>query len=518
MKNMTVIPPKPQKGNSAAKKEVKRLRVAAYCRVSTDNEEQASSYEAQIQHYEEFIKTNPEWEFVGVCADEGISATSTKNREQFNAMIEDCKAGKIDMIFTKSISRFARNTLDCLKYIRLLKEINIPVFFEKESINTMDAKGEVLITIMASLAQQESESLSKNTKMGIQYRFQQGKVMVNTRNFLGYDKDEDGHLIINPAEAETVKRIFREYLEGASCMKIARGLERDGIRTARDNPRWHDSTVRKILENEKYMGDALLQKTYTIDFLNKKRGRNNGTLPQYYIEDDHEAIIPKELFMSVQEEMARRSSERDMNGKRQGFSANHAFSHIVTCECCGEHFRRLHWNNRGKKTIVWRCKTRLEDKTRCSARTVSEDTLQEAFVEAINEMLDNSDEYLKKLESNLKTAVSLANPQSAEALAERMRQLQQELIDRTESGENYDELAEEILRIRELQEQSNMDSVIKAEHNKRIRELRAFIRSQPHGIMEFDETLVKHLVERVTVFGDYLVFRFRSGMEIVVEK
>lgn len=280
MKNMTVIPPKPQKGNSAAKEEVQRLRVAAYCRVSTDNEEQASSYEAQIQHYEEFIKTNPEWEFVGVYADESISATSTKNREQFNTMIEDCKAGKIDMIFTKSISRFARNTLDCLKYIRLLKEINIPVFFEKESINTMDAKGEVLITIMASLAQQESESLSKNTKMGIQYRFQQGKVMVNTRNFLGYDKDEEGHLIINPAEAEIVKRIFREYLEGASCMKIARGLERDGIRTVRDNPRWHDSTVRKILENEKYMGDALLQKTYTIDFLNKKRGKNNGTLPQ----------------------------------------------------------------------------------------------------------------------------------------------------------------------------------------------------------------------------------------------
>ena len=187
---------------------------------------------------------------------------------------------KIDLIITKSVSRFARNTVDSLKYIRLLKEINIPVFFEKESINTMDAKGEVLITIMASLAQQESESLSKNTKMGIQYRFQQGKVLVNARNFLGYDKDEEGHLIINPTEAEIVKRIFREYLEGASCMKIARGLERDGILTARGNPRWHDSTVRKILENEKYMGDALLQKTYTIDFLNKKRGKNNGTLPQ----------------------------------------------------------------------------------------------------------------------------------------------------------------------------------------------------------------------------------------------
>ena len=515
--NIIKIPAKPQKGSNSAKVEVKKLRVAAYCRVSTDNEEQATSYEAQIAHYTEFINKNPEWELVDVYADDGISATSTKGREQFHAMIEDCKAGKIDMIFTKSISRFARNTVDCLNYIRMLKDMNIPVFFEKESINTMDSKGEVLLTIMASLAQQESESLSQNVKIGVQYRFQQGKVMVNTRCFLGYDKDENGHLIINPAEAEVVKRIFREYLEGASCMKIARGLERDGIRTARDNPRWHDSTVRKILENEKYMGDALLQKTYTIDFLNKKRGRNNGTLPQYYIEDDHEAIIPKDIFMRVQEEMARRSSERDMNGRRQGLSANHAFSHIVTCECCGEHFRRLHWNNRGKKTIVWRCKTRLEDKTRCSARTVSEDTLQEAFVEAINEMLGNSDEYLKKLKSNLKTAISLANPQSVEALADRMRQLQQELIDLTESGTNYDDLSEEILRLRELQEQTNMDEAAKNERKKRIRELANFIDSQPRAITEFDEALAKKLLEGVRVGETYLEFQFKSGARIVIE-
>ncbi len=187
--------------------------------------------------------------------------------------------------------------MDCLNYIRMLKGMNIPVYFEKESINTMDTRGEVLLTIMASLAQQESESLSKNTKMGFHYRFQQGKVMVNARNFLGYDKDEEWHLVINPAEAEIVKRIFREYLEGASCMKIAIGLERDGICTARGNPRWHDSTVRKILENEKYMGDALLQKTCTVDFLNKKRVKNTGMQPQYYVEDDHEAIIPKEIFL-----------------------------------------------------------------------------------------------------------------------------------------------------------------------------------------------------------------------------
>ena len=231
--NVITIPAKPQKGNAAAKEEVKRLRVAAYCRVSTDNEEQASSYESQIQHYTEYINSKPEWVMVRVYADEGISATSTKGREEFNAMIEDCKKGLIDMILTKSISRFARNTVDCLNYIRMLKGMNIPVYFEKESIKTMDTGGEVLLTIMASLAQQESESLSKNTKMGIHYRFQQGKVMVNARNFLGYDKDESGHLIINPEQAEIVKRIFREYLEGKSCKKIAQGLERDGILTSR---------------------------------------------------------------------------------------------------------------------------------------------------------------------------------------------------------------------------------------------------------------------------------------------
>lgn len=294
--------------------------------------------------------------------------------------------------------------------------------------------------------------------------------------------------------------------------------ETKSIRTARNNPRWHDSTVRKILENEKYMGDALLQKTYTIDFLNKKRGKNNGTLPQYYIEDDHEAIIPKDIFMRVQEEMARRSSERDMNGRRQGFSANHAFSHMVTCECCGEHFRRLHWNNRGKKTIVWRCKTRLEDKTRCLARTVSEDELQQGFIDAVNEMLGNNDEYLKKLKSNLKTAISFANPQSAEALAERMRQLQQELIDRTESGMNYDDLAEEILRLRELQEQTVMDDAAKAAHRERIQELMHFINSQPRTITEFDETLVKKLLESVKVCESFLEFRFKSGVTISIEK
>ena len=308
MGNVMLIPARRQVGSNARKQEEEKpkLRVAAYCRVSTDSDEQATSYEAQVEHYTEYIQKNPDWEFAGIYADDGISGTNTKKREEFNRMIDDCKAGNIDMIITKSISRFARNTLDCLKYIRQLKDMNIPVLFEKESINTMDAKGEVLITIMASLAQQESQSLSQNVKMGLQYRYQQGKVQINHNRFLGYTKDANGNLVIDPEQAETVKRIYREYLEGLSMDKIAAGLERDGILTGAGGKKWHTSTINKILRNEKYIGDALLQKTYTTDFLNKTRVKNNGLVPQYYVEGDHEAIIPKDIYLLVQEELVRR--------------------------------------------------------------------------------------------------------------------------------------------------------------------------------------------------------------------
>jgi len=300
MGNVMVIPAKRQVGNTARQQNAKpKLRVAAYCRVSTDSDEQATSYDAQVEHYTEFIQKNPEWEFAGIYADDGISGTNTKKREDFNRMIDDCEAGNIDMIITKSISRFARNTLDCLKYIRQLKDKNIPVFFEKESINTMDAKGEVLITIMASLAQQESQSLSQNVKLGLQFRYQNGQVQVNHNHFLGYTKDADGNLIIDPEQAEVVKRIYREYLEGYSMDRIAKGLEADGILTGAGKTKWWTSTINKILRNEKYIGDALLQKTYTTDFLNKTRVKNNGIVPQYYVEGNHEAIIPKDIFLRV---------------------------------------------------------------------------------------------------------------------------------------------------------------------------------------------------------------------------
>lgn len=298
MGNVLVILAKRQIDNTGRKQDAKpKLRVAAYCRVSTDSDEQATSYEAQVEHYTEYINKNHEWEFAGIYADDGISGIYTKNREKFNDMIEDCEAGTIDMIITKSISRFAKNTLDCLKYIRQLKEKNIPVFFEKEAINTMDAKGEVLFTIMASLAQQESQSLSQTVKLGLQFRYQNGQVQVNHNRFLGYTKDEEGNLVIDPEQAEIVKRIYREYLEGPSMDKIVAGLKAHGILTGAGKPRWHTSTINKILRNQKYIGDALLQKTYTTDFLNKTRVKNTGIVPQYYVEGNHEAIIPKEIYM-----------------------------------------------------------------------------------------------------------------------------------------------------------------------------------------------------------------------------
>ena len=292
-KSITVIPARKRVGNTVNKEVKPKLRVAAYCRVSTDSDEQATSYDAQVEHYTNFIQKNEEWEFAGIFADDGITGTSTKKRDEFNRMIEECMAGNIDMIITKSISRFARNTLDCLKYIRQLKDKNIAVFFEKENINTMESKGEVLLTIMASLAQQESQSLSQNVKLGIQYRYQQGEVQVNHKRFLGYTKDENKQLVIDPEGAEVVKRIYREYLEGASLLQIARGLEADGILTAAGKAKWRPETLKKILQNEKYIGDALLQKTYTVDFLSKKRVKNNGIVPQYYVENSHEPIIPR---------------------------------------------------------------------------------------------------------------------------------------------------------------------------------------------------------------------------------
>ena len=385
MATVTVIPAKPRqelKGLEATAK----LRVCAYCRVSTENEEQLSSYVAQVTHYTDYIKRNPEWDSARIYADEGISGTNTKKRVEFNRMIEDCMAGKIDMVITKSISRFARNTLDTLQYVRQLKEKNIAIFFEKENVNTLDSKGEFLITLLGSLAQEESSNISQITRMGIAYRFQEGKVIVNHNRFLGYAKDENGNLVIVLEEAEIIKRIYREFLEGKSDLKIAKGLEHDGILTGAGKATWWASTIKSILKNEKYMGDALLQKTHTVDFLTKKRVKNNGIVQQYYVEDSHPAIINKEEFAAVQNEFERRSSMRgySQTGK-SAYTSEYAFSGKIFCQNCGSKFRRASWGTGKNKQYVWRCINREQNGVdKCSAKTVKEKALEQAFLRVLN--------------------------------------------------------------------------------------------------------------------------------------
>lgn len=423
------------------------------------------------------------------------------------------------MVITKSISRFARNTLDCLKYIRQLKDKHIPVLFEKENINTMDAKGEVLLTIMASLAQQESQSLSQNVKLGLQYRYQQGEIQVNCSRFLGYTKDENKHLVIVPEEAEIVKRIYREYLEGASMLKIVRGLEADGIRNGAGRERWHTSNINQILRNEKYIGDALLQKTYTVDFLTKKRIKNNGIVPQYYVENDHEAIIPKEIFMQVQEELVRRRIvHTSPNGKNRTFSSNHCLANMILCGGCGEVYRRVHWNNRGKKSIVWRCVSRLENTGLfCDARTVSEGQIEQVLVSAINQTLCQKDDFLTVLRQNIETVLLDEKSQPLADIDKRLAKLQEELLKRTAARADYEDVADEIYHLREEKQKIQLESAGRDELKKRIADMDAFLMEQPTALTEYDEPLVRRLIEKVTVNEDKFTVEFKSGMTVDVD-
>lgn len=383
----------------------------------------------------------------------------------------------------------------------------------------MDAKGEVLITIMASLAQQESQSLSQNVKMGLQYRYQQGKVQINHNRFLGYAKDANGNLVIDPEQAETVKRIYREYLEGLSMDKISAGLERDGILTGAGGKRWHTSTINKILRNEKYIGDALLQKTYTTDFLNKTRVKNNGLVPQYYVEGDHEAIIPKDIYLQVQEELVRRRVVKtSANGKKRSYSCNHCFSQIVICGEYGEMFRRLHWNNRGVKSIVWRCISRLESTgLECHARTINELVLQDAVVKAINQMLGDKSNYQAQLQLNIAAVIRASQATAIDNIDEKLMVLQQELIQKANSKEDYDEIADEIFRLRELRQKTTVDTAARDEQIKRINDLQDYIAQQTTYLTEFDEALVRRWIKQITIWDDRITVELKSGVSIDVD-
>lgn len=369
-----------------------KQRVAAYCRVSTNNKEQINSYEAQKAYYTQKIEENPDWELAGIFADKGLSGASMKKRDNFNKMIAACKRGRIDTILTKSLSRFARNTVDCLETVRMLRARGIGVIFEKENINTLTESSEFLITLFSGFAQAEIESLSKNVTWGKEKSRAAGNVPFQYKKLLGYRKGEDEKPEIDPDGAKTVLRIYRRYLDGCSLSQIKQELEADRVPTAQAVQRWSYQVIHNILTNERYIGDAMLGKTFSTGCINRQVKQNTGERLQSYVENNHPAIIPREMFYRVQEEMARRASKRKVmqrHGKTElgKYSAKYALSELLVCGECGTPYKRCTWARNGKKRIVWRCVSRLEFGTKyChGSPTLDEEKLHQAILEALKE-------------------------------------------------------------------------------------------------------------------------------------
>ncbi len=517
--NVTILMPKKKVGSQAASAEKKKLRVAAYARVSTDNEEQEGSYEIQVEYYTALIKNNPDWEFAGVYADDGISGTYTAKRGGFMQMIEDCRARKIDMILTKSISRFARNTVDCLNFTRELKELNIAVRFEKENINTLDASGEVLLTIMAALAQQESESLSQNVRIGIKFRNEQGKVQVNYNRFLGYTKDEDGHLIIDEAQAVIVRRIYDDFLSGMSPRQIKERLEADGILNGAGNPRWQVSNIHQILTNEKYIGDALLQKTWTYNTLEKKRRKNRTDAPKYYVVGNHEPIISKETFAAVQRELVRRADMVANGRKKRVYSGKYPFSGLLFCGNCGDIFSRVVWNVHGRKQVVWRCFTRMQDGTEaCHCRTIDEEMLQRITVNAINRAYRISADAVDRVAECVDEALNESLLEQAAAIDEKIKALQIELIGYRADSPDADRIGGEILTLRDEKASILSQSALQAQRTNETKILASFCEGLSGLLITFDESYVRRLFSRITIYEDKVILSFKDGKEVTIKE
>ena len=381
-RNITVIPATIDRHTGIATTESYRRRVAGYARVSTGAEEQQTSYEAQVDYYTRYIHSRSDWQFVEVYTDEGISATNTKKRDGFNRMVRDALNGKIDLIITKSVSRFARNTVDSLTTVRKLKEVGVEIYFEKENIWTLDSKGELLITIMSSLAQEESRSISENVTWGQRKRFADGKVSMPYGAFLGYRKGPDGVPEIVPEEAVIVKRIYAMFMQGKTTCSIARTLTAEGIPTPGGKQKWSASTVESILKNEKYRGDAILQKTFTVDFLQKKLKPNEGEVPQYYVHNSHPAIIPPEEWNLVQAEMARRKE------LKQRYSSHSVFASMIFCGECGGYYGSKVWHSTDKyRQVIWQCSDKFKNEHKCTTPHLTKTQLQNLFLQAFGKVV-----------------------------------------------------------------------------------------------------------------------------------
>lgn len=527
-KKVVVIPAKP----AAEIRQTKRLNVAAYCRVSTDEEEQETSYEAQISYYTEKINGNPEWNMAGIFADEGITGTQAKKRPEFLRMIRLCRKGKIDLILTKSLSRFARNTVDSLNYIRELKLLNIAVIFEKENINTLTAESEMLTTIMSCFAQAESESISKNVSWGIRQGFKNGNVPMHYNTMLGYRKGADGQPEIVPEEAEIVRDIFESYLSGMSLQQVADFLNARGLVTKYGKKPWTGANIQLILKNEKYTGDALLQKTYITDCISKKTRKNDGALPMYLVKNHHEGIISREQFNRVQEEMARRSSKRRVADKycktEQGkYSAKFALTELLICGECGAHYRRVTWTAKGFKEIKWRCINRLQygkKVCKCSP-TIDEESLHKAIIAAINEFCDVKGDVAEILRQSVSEVLDPNRNGSVLAAQQRLDELSQnmdELLRLATVSESsasamadIQRFSEEMKGLREFIEGEKAKATSSEKDTEQMRTVLERLERQDFSLSEYDDVIVRQIVEEVRIVDKQTIsIRFLGGMEV----
>ena len=525
------IPAKPE----VVRASKRQLRVAAYCRVSTDDEEQLTSYEAQKNYYTDKIMTNKEWTMAGIFADEGITGTSARKRPEFLRMIRQCKQGKIDIVLTKSISRFARNTVDCLNYVRALKELGIAVIFEKENMNTLEIDSEILITMLGAFAQSESESISANVRWGIRQAMKEGKATIQYKYLYGYRKGDDGKPEIIPNQAEVVRKIYDLFLSGTPVRGIQEYLNENAVPNINDEPKWARSAIDSILTNEKYCGDVLLQKTYIDDCINKKVKKNTGQLPMYLVQNHHEGIISRETFDAAQAELARRSAGKSPSKKiaptgRSRYSSKYALSDRLYCGECGTRYQRCTWRNRdGSKRIVWRCVSRVDygNKYCHDSPTLDEEPLHRAILAAINSAVKDKDSIIYNLKSAMeKELAPVAGQQlSLSEIDSQLERLNTEfskvLAEASESGDQavYSDKFREIMQKQTaLKAQRNEIQRMLAESGKaadHIDQCRQAAEVMPVAITEWDEALIRQVVESVTVeTGGGIVVALKSGASI----
>lgn len=524
---VTLIPAKPLAERQAMKRQ---LRVAAYCRVSTEEEEQQSSYEAQCTYYTDKIMTNPEWTMAGIFADEGITGTSTKKRDDFNRMIRRCKAKKIDLILTKSISRFARNTLDTINYTRMLRAMGIGVIFEKENINTLDMDSEMLITMLGAFAQAESESISRNVAWGKRQAIREGKVHVNFKRLYGYVLREDGIPDIDSEKANVVRLIFERYVAGDSLRMITYRLNNAGILNPSGEPEWKSATIRSILMNEKYCGDVLGQKTFKEGVIGGKVQKNTGQLPQVLVQNNHPAIISRELFYAVQEETKRRTAAKSPSTKsptgRSSYTSKYALSERLACGECGTLYRRCTWNGKEQKRIVWRCVSRLDyGKKYChNSPTMDEVPLQKAIMAALNtKMPPKLDVVTQITDALLQEAVPSRG--SAMTLGEVKRRIEEltaefdQLLELNACGNKADrrfaEIAKEMAELKRQQERIAAQLRNNQEAQERAHTIVAALDQEDHHLNEWDEEMIRQLVHTVKVISaDHIRVYLNDGTEI----